>query len=288
MTPAGGSREPGGVRSTGDGPGRPWLLAEAAWPAVRDGAHDVIVLPWGATEPHNLHLPYATDVLETEAVAAEAARRAWEAGARPLVLPAVPFGANEQQMDLRGTINLHPSTQAAVLADVVESVEGQGFDRLLILNGHGGNDFRQMIRELQSRTSVFLSTVSWFRIPGTQEMFDHAGDHAGELETSLMLHVRPDLVRPLDEAGEGRARSWRLRAVREGWAWAPRRWSRVTDDTGVGDPRPATPGKGEAFFDAVCERLAGYLVELARADLDHLYEAPEERQAPEDWESRED
>ncbi len=85
-----------------------------------------------------------------------------------------------------------------------------------------------------------------------------------------------------------RGRSWRLRAVREGWAWAPRRWSRVTDDTGVGDPRPATREKGEAFFDAVCERLAGYLVELARADLDHLYEAPEDRQAPEDWESRED
>lgn len=270
------------MKSAGDGSGRPWLLAETVWPEVRDGAHDVVVLPWGATEPHNLHLAYATDVFETEAVAAEAARRAWEAGARPLVLPAVPFGANEQQMDLRGTINLHPSTQAAVLADVMESVEGQGFDRLLILNGHGGNDFRQMIRELQCRTPVFLTTVSWFRIPGTQEMFDDPGDHAGELETSLMLHLRPDLVRSLEEAGEGRARSWRLRAMREGWAWSPRRWSRVTDDTGVGDPRPATPGKGAAFFDAVCERLAGYLVELSGADLDDLYEAPE------GWESRED
>lgn len=79
------------MSSTGDGPGRPWLLAEAAWPVVRDGAHDVIVLPWGATEPHNLHLPYATDVLETEAVANEAGRRTREAGVRPTA-PAVDPG----------------------------------------------------------------------------------------------------------------------------------------------------------------------------------------------------
>lgn len=250
---------------------RPWILGESRWPDVRDAGHDVVVLPWGATEPHNLHLPYATDIHETEAIAAEAARLAWEAGARPLVLPSMPFGANEQQMDLRGTVNLHPSTQARVLADVVESLEGQGFDRLVVLNGHGGNDFRQIIRELQARTAVFLSTVSWFRIPGTRDMFDEPGDHAGELETSLMLHVHPDLVGAVDEAGEGSARRWRLEAIREGWAWAPRRWSQVTDDTGVGDPRGATAEKGAEYFTAVCRRIADYLQELAAANLDDLY-----------------
>ncbi len=130
-----------------------------------------------------------------------------------------------------------------------------------------------MIRELQCGTAVFLSTVSWFRIPGTREMLDEPGDHAGEMETSLMLHLRPDLVRPLSEAGEGRARPWRLPALREGWAWAPRRWSRVTDDTGVGDPRPATADKGRLVFDAVCGRIAEYLTDVARADLDDLYGA---------------
>lgn len=250
---------------------RPWILAEARWDAVPGEAYDVVVLPWGATEPHNRHLPYATDVYEVEAVAAEAARRAWEGGARPLVLPAIPFGANEQQMDLRGTVNLHPSTQALVLSDVVEGLEGQGFDRLMILNGHGGNDFRAMIRELQSRTTVFLSTLDWFRIPGVAELFEDPGDHAGEMETSLMLHLRPELVGPLESAGEGAGRAWKLSAIREGWAWAPRQWSRVTDDTGVGDPGPATPEKGEACFDLVCQRIADHLRELAAADLDDLY-----------------
>lgn len=250
---------------------RPWILAETRWGSLQEARHDVVVLPWGATEPHNYHLPYATDVYETRAIAAESARIAWERGARPLVLPTVPFGANEQQMELPGTINLHPSTQAMVLHDVVESLEGQGIDRLVVLNGHGGNDFRQMIRELQAASTIFMSTVSWFRIPDTQEMFDDPGDHAGEAETSLMMHLHPDLVRPLSEAGPGVARAWKLEAIGEGWAWAPRVWSRVTDDTGVGDPRSATPEKGREHFERVCAKIAGYLTELATADLDDLY-----------------
>jgi creatinine amidohydrolase len=250
---------------------RPWMLAESDWTTVRGTPYDLAVLPWGATEPHNRHLPYATDVYETEAIAAEAARIAWNRDARPLVLPTIPFGANEQQMDLIGTINLHPSTQAAVLQDVVESLETQGFDRLVVLNGHGGNDFRQIIRELQSRTPLFLCTVSWFRIPNTMEMFVEPGDHAGEAETSLMLHLRHDLVRPLSEAGSGDARAWRIRALREGWAWAPRDWSAVTDDTGVGDPAAATEAKGRAYLDRVCGELGTFLVDLAAADLDDLY-----------------
>lgn len=247
------------------------MLAEADWSAVREQHFEVVVLPWGATEPHNTHLPYATDVYETEAITAEAAGRAWDRGARPLVLPVIPFGANEQQMSLRGTINMHPSTQTAVLADVVESLEGQGFTKLVIVNGHGGNHFRQAIREIQSGTELFLSTVDWFRIPGPISVFDDPGDHAGEMETSLMLHVRPDLVRPLDEAGPGRGRTWSIAALAEGWAWAPRDWPRVTEDTGVGDPRGATSEKGAEYFDRVTDALAGYLVELAGTDLDDLY-----------------
>jgi len=252
--------------------GRPWLLSETTWKDVREGAYDVAVLPWGATEPHNYHLPFATDVYETQAIAAESARIAWERWARPLVLPTVPFGVNAQQLDLPGTINLHPSTQATVLADIIESLEGHGFEKLLILNGHGGNDFRQMIREAQDATPIFLSTLSWFRIPGTMDHFDAPGDHAGEAETSLMMHLHPELVRPLSEAGLGQAKSWKLAAIQEGWAWAPRQWSKVTEDTGVGDPSLATAAKGELFLNLVTEKIAGYLVELAAADPDDLYE----------------
>lgn len=251
--------------------GRPWVLAEATWKSVRETSYEVAVLPWGATEAHNLHLPYGTDTYETIAVAAEAGRIAWERGARVLILPAVPFGANEQQLDIRGTVNLHPSTQAAVLADVIESLEVHAIPKMVILNGHGGNDFRQIIREAQGGTPVFLSTVSWYQVPGVHEGFREPGDHAGEMETSLMLHLRPDLVLPLEEAGPGRALPWKLRAIREGWAWAPRQWSRVTEDTGAGDPSSATAEKGAAFFEAVTARIADYLLELSEADPGDLY-----------------
>ncbi|HEX2190542.1 MAG TPA: creatininase family protein [Longimicrobiaceae bacterium] len=252
--------------------GRPWILAETTWKTVRDTAYEVAVLPWGATEAHNLHLPYATDVVQCDVVAAEAARRAWAAGARVVVLPTVPFGVQTGQLDIPLCLNLNPSTQAAVLADLAASLEGQGIRRLVVLNGHGGNDFRQMIRELQPRTGVFLSAVDWWRTVDAAAYFDRPGDHAGELETSVMLHAAPGLVLPLAEAGDGRERRPRVAAFREGWAWTPRRWTAVSADTGVGDPSAATAERGRAFLDAVAERIAGFLVELAAADPADLYE----------------
>lgn len=251
---------------------RPWVLAECTWATVRDDPYEVAILPWGATEAHNLHLPYGTDCFETTAVAEEAARKAWERGARVVVLPTVPFGVNTQQMDIPFTLNMHPGTQAAVMADVVESLEAHRVAKLLVLNGHGGNDFRQMIRELQAQTPLFLCTTNWYAVPGLAQHFQEPGDHAGELETSVMMHLHPDLVRPLEEAGPGRARDWKVAAFRERWAWAPRQWTRVTDDTGVGDPAPSSQAKGAAYFDALTEKLAGFLVELGEVDPTDLYE----------------
>ena len=251
--------------------GRPYILAETNWKAVRDTAYEVAILPWGATEAHNYHLPYGTDVIETDHVAAEAAGRAWERGARVVVLPTVPFGVNTGQLDIPLCINMNPSTQAAILADVVHVVETAGVAKLVVLNGHGGNDFRQMIRELQPRVKPFLCTVSWFKSIDTGRIFDEPGDHAGEAETSLVQHIAPHLVLPLEEAGSGYARRFTVTALREGWAWAPRRWTHVTDDTGVGNPAAATPEKGAKYLDAVAEQLAGFFVELAAADPEKLY-----------------
>jgi len=252
--------------------GRPYVLSETSWKAVRETEYDVAILPWGATEAHNLHLPYGTDTLQVEAIATEAARLAWEEGARCVVLPPVPFGSNAQQVDIPHTLNLNPTTQAFVLSDIVESLDAQGLPKLLILNGHGGNDFRPMIRELQAKTEVFLCTLSWFTLPEIAEHFRSPGDHAGEAETSLMLHLAPDLVLPLSEAGPGRARNFKVRALREGWAWAPRNWILVTKDTGVGDPSGASPEVGARVFGALAHRISTFLVDLAAADLEDLYE----------------
>jgi creatinine amidohydrolase len=251
---------------------RPYILSDLTWKTVRDTRYEVAVLPWGATEPHNLHLPYSTDTVETERIAALAARLAWERGARVVVLPVIPFGVNTGQIDLPLCLNMNPSTQALLLRDLATALAGQGVRKLVILNGHGGNDFRQMIRELQPAVSLFLCTVNWYQVVDPRAFFADLGDHAGELETSVMLHLAPELVRPLSEAGPGTARRFRIAGLREGWAWAPRQWTRISADTGVGDPQAATAASGASYFAAVTERIAAFLTELSATDPAQLYE----------------
>ena len=95
---------------------RPYVIAEANWKTIKETPYEVIVLPWGATEAHNYHLPYATDNIQCDFVAAEAARIAWEQGARVGVLPTIPFGVNTGQLDIKLDINMNPSTQAIGIA----------------------------------------------------------------------------------------------------------------------------------------------------------------------------
>lgn len=251
---------------------RPYLLAETNWKTVRDIEYQLAVLPWGATEAHNYHLPYTTDCIQCDYVAAEAARKAWERGAKGMVLPTVPFGVDTGHLGIKGVVNMRPSTQAAVLHDVVESLAYQDIDKLLILNGHGGNDFKALIREVQVDVpDVFVCLAHWFRVGDQQQYFDAPGDHAGEMETSAMLHIAPDLVRSLSEAGDGATRAFEIEALHEDWAWAERHWSSVTSDTGVGNPQAATAEKGAAYLDAVTSQLADLIADLAAADRADLY-----------------
>lgn len=251
---------------------RPWILAETTWTTVRDTKYEIAVLPWGATEAHNFHLPYCTDLIQAERLASESARLAWERGARVAVLPGIAFGVNTGQLDIPFCINMPPSTQAVVLRDVVQSVERAGARKLVVFNAHGGNDFKQMLRELQPATKVFLCTLNWWQVVPPAPYFDEPGDHAGELETAVMQVLTPDLVRPLSEAGSGKERKFRIAALRERWVWAQREWTKITADTGVGDPKAATREKGERYVAAVTEKVAGFLVDLAKADPSSLYE----------------
>lgn len=252
---------------------RPYILAETNWKAVKNTSYDLAILPWGATEAHNYHLPYATDNYEADAIAATAARIAWEQGRKVLVLPTIPFGVNTGQSDIPLCLNIYPSTQMAILRDIAEVVSGSGIKKLLVFNSHGGNDFKQIIREVGAQVpDVWISTCFWFKALDGKQYFEQPGDHADETETSLLLHLHPELVLPLNEAGEGKARTSKISALREGWAWAERRWTQVTDDTGVGNPQHASAEKGQRFFEDLTKKMAAFLIEIADVDTQHLYE----------------
>ena len=251
---------------------RPYVLAESNWKNVENETFNVVILPWGATEAHNYHLPYATDNIQAEHIAIESARIAWKKGVKVTVLPTIPFGVNTGQADIKLDINLNPSTQLIILRDIIQVLRRQGMYRLMILNGHGGNEFKPMIRELGLEfPEMFICLCNWFQFKEKMDYFERPGDHADEMETSLMLHLTPELVLPIAEAGKGREKINKIPAFSEGWVWAERKWSQVTEDTGIGDPELASAEKGEKFFKEITHRIAEVLQQIEEADLNDLY-----------------
>ena len=252
---------------------RPYLLAETNWKAAQSTDYKVAVLPWGATEAHNYHMPYGTDNYQVDFVAEAAAKLAWDAGAKVIVLPCIPFGINTGQLDVKLCMNVNPSTQLAILKDIVDVLSRHKIDKLVILNGHGGNNFKTMIRELSFYyPDVFVCWANWFQAVDWHKYFDEPGDHAGEMETSAILHIDKDLVLPLSEAGDGQAKQFKFKAFKEGWVTAQRKWTQVTKDTGVGDPKMATAEKGKKYLEACAKEIATFLEELASTPNNSLYE----------------
>ena len=252
---------------------KPYILAETNWKTINNTPVELAVLPWGALEAHNLHLPFSTDNIETERIAAEAAGKAWERGAKLIVLPVIPFGVNTGQLDIKVNINMNPTTQFAILKDIVDVLSRHEIYKFLILNGHGGNDFKQMIRELGVLyPKMMICTCNWYQSVENSDFFEKGGGHADEMETSLMLYLAPELVLPIKEAGRGAAKKFKIKALNEKWAWAERKWSKVTSDTGIGDPSMATPEKGEKYFKAVVEKISDLMLGLSKADIDDMYE----------------
>jgi creatinine amidohydrolase len=248
------------------------MLSELNYGLVKSGPpFDVAVLPFGATEPHNLHLPYGTDTFQVEVVADRACARATEAGARVVLLPTIPYGTETNQMHFPLAMNVNPSTMARVINDLVDSLAVHGIRKCVLLNGHGGNDFKWLLREMHRTTPVHLFLCNWYRLaPDHHGVFDDPGDHAGEMETSMGLAHFPDRV-ALDQADDGAMARTRFDAVNRGWVDITRPWHLLTTNSGAGDPRAATAAKGETFTGVVVERLAAFLADLAASPLDDTF-----------------
>lgn len=239
-------------------------LSVSNFGTTRNLDYQVVILPWGATEPHNLHLPYLTDALASHDIATDSARKALDRyGVRAMVMPPVALGSqNPGQRELKFCVHARYETQKAVLTDIAASLYAQGFRRLLIINGHGGNGFKNMIRDLAvDLPDMLIACSEWYKVCPAADYFDAPGDHADELETSVMMHYHPELVN-LADAGSGASRTFASAELRRGTAWVPRNWAKVSDDTGIGSPAAATAAKGARFADAVTDRYASLINEL--------------------------
>ena len=258
---------------------REWMLSEINYGYVKNHGYEVAVLPMGATEPHNLHLPYGTDTFEANAIGERVCEAAFQLGAKVVMLPAIPYGTQTNQRECPLSMNLNPSTLGIVISDLVDSLAQHGIMKLLILNSHGGNDFKPLLRELHGQTPVHLFLCDWFRgltADVQSEIFDSAGDHAGEMETALALRyfsefVSFDKATGCIDADDGAVHQTRFKAVNKGYVSITRPWHLLTKNTGSGNPFPATAEKGEEFMNVIVERLSQFLVELSQAELDESF-----------------
>ena len=256
---------------------RVWKLAENNYADVKTRDYEVAVLPLGATEPHNLHLPYGTDTIEAETVGECLCAAAHERGAKIVLLPAIPYGTETNQREFPLSMNLNPSTLAGVIGDLVDSLVGHGIKKIVLLNSHGGNTLKPVLRELYGRTSAQVFLIDWFRVVADvwDEIFDAPDDHAGEMETSFALAFAPELVGRNDDgtltADAGATADTRFEAVNRGWVSITRPWHLLTTNSGSGNPHAASAEKGERMMQVVEERLVPFFVQLSDEPIDERF-----------------
>ena len=253
---------------------KPWLLAESTLADVRASQWQVAVLPMGATEPHNLHLPYGTDTIEASELASACCEKAAELGGRVVQVPTIPYGTESNMQQFPLAMNLQPSTVFLMLRDLVNSLEASGIRKLVIFNSHGGNDLKPFLREIAGQTSVHVFLCNWYQMirDAADRICQHPDDHAGEMETSLILHFRPDLVAHTEtgalEADAGERRPFRFEALSKGWVSISRPWHLLTTNSGSGNPHFASAIKGEQLTEVVIARVAPFLAELSKSEMD--------------------
>ena len=253
---------------------RPWVLAETNYTHTKNHRYEVAVLPFGAVEPHNLHLPYCTDVFEANIVSEKICEAAYARGANIVLLPTIPYGTQTNMREMPLAMNLNPSTLNLVVIDLVESLERSGIRKILLLNSHGGNEMKMVLRELCGKTQSHLFLCNWYQIFNDEyaNIFAHRDDHAGEMETSFAMAFFPELIQRRPDgtlaADNGTPAEPRFEALRRGWISITRPWHLLTTNAGVGYAHEATAEKGRRLMELLIERLATFLVELSAAPID--------------------
>jgi len=249
-----------------------WDLTRTNMHRLSQRTYELAVLPVGAIEPHNRHLPEGQDFLHVSHVARESCRLAWPRCESVICLPALPYGVDCNLLAYPLAIHVSQGSLDAMIRDIIVSLRAHGLRKVVLVSGHGGNDFRPFVRQIQCDMDVHVFVCDWWTVGRDryEEIFDRIDDHAGQFETSVAMALYPDLVEP-DVAGNGKTRPFRFEALQKGWVWTSRNFSRLNDHCASGDPAGASAQRGREYLDLVCERIADFLVELAGAQIDEHF-----------------
>ena len=231
------------------------------WTDLADADTDLALVPVGSTEQHGPHAPMGTDTLNAEAVA-EAGAAAYDGDV--VVTPAIPVGVAEEHRAFTGTLWTSESTFRAYVRDVVASLGAHGWDRVVLVNGHGGNvaALREVAGRIVRHDDAYAVPFTWFdEVDAEVNM-----GHGGPLETALLQHTNPDTVHEdrLDEAGDGASDRWGHWQGRVNLAFDS---DEFTENGVVGDPRDGSADLGEQLLESATEALVALLEAVADREL---------------------
>ena len=249
-----------------------WDITAVNLHRARQQQYQLAVIPIGAIEPHNRHLPLGQDFFHTTYVARRCTQTAAQSAPGIVCLPTIPFGVDCNLLDYPLTIHVSQAHIDAVLTDIVKSLRNHQIQKFVLVNGHGGNDFTPFIRQTQSDLDVFIFLADWWKIAHDKydEIFTRPDDHAGQMETSVALHLHPQLVE-LQNAGPAAAAPFRFDALNKGYLRTSRNFAQLNDLCAVGNPADSSAEKGKKYLDITCQRLIQFLIELANSTLDENF-----------------
>lgn len=253
---------------------RSGFLMEMTIEDVRAFDAQVVVIPLASTEPHGPHLPYGTDYFIGYGITSQAVRLANAQGARVLLYPGIPIGNNVNFKAFPMACRIRVRSYMNMLLDMIEALEEDGIRKIVLVNSHGGNidTIKAVLREHFERhpaggeTRAFVSycTAAGFCDPSVRATIECPSDHAGESETSLVMHFQPHLVRP-EKVSSAPIHHPSLSALLGNTVHFVRPWEKYMPESCGGDSRRSTPEKGSAVAESSAAGLASFLVQLSAA-----------------------
>ena len=261
----------------GPTPKTPFLLAEMTWPDAKRRFRevDIALLPVGATEQHGPHLPLDTDSYDAEHLAGEVAARCSDP--RPIVFPLIPYGVSYHHDDFAGTISIRNRTLANMVYEIGMSAARHGITKLVIINGHGGNDpaLHFAAQEISRDAHIFVCVDTGETSDvDIYSMVDTPNDaHAGEIETSTSLATRPELVKmdkaePLIPQFSSRYLDFTSKRQITWYAYT----KKISKSGVVGDPTKASAEKGQKMWEIMIGHLVAFVEDLKQLTLDEIFQ----------------
>jgi len=254
-----------------------YMMGELTWLEARDRLKevDVALLPVGSLEQHGSHLPLDTDAFDAERLAHEVADSCSKP--KPLVLPLIPYGISYHHEDFTGTISVSNDTLSRFVNDVGMGAARNGIKKLIIINGHGGNTpALKFAAQMINRDAHIFVCVDTGETSDADlvDLVETPNDvHAGEIETSVGLFIRPQLVY-MDKAKKyvpkfsSRYLNFSTKRSVEWYA----RTSKISQNGVLGDPTKASQDKGEKIWTIMVKNLVELIEDLKLLTLDEIYE----------------